>query len=447
MSSTDAVSPARVVALEHLERVRRDDAFVGKLDADDEDARTKRQARDLVAGVTRQRRWLDFVLAAAYNGDYDSMEHRLREILRLGLFELLFQSTPTHAAVNEYVELAKRELRPGAGGLVNGVLRTIDRDREYIPSPDTGDEVENMAIRYSHPSWMVRRWLDRFGPEDTAELLQANNRRPMYSVRINPLRTSREEVEAWFEEHDVINVQSPYLDDYVRLKRLQALVEGGVLEDGRVSVQDESAGLIGQLLDPQPGETLVDGCAAPGGKTMDAAARMEGEGTIYAFDIHEGRLERVEDAADTHGISSMVQIESADLREVAERSDPPKADRVLLDVPCTGLGVLAKRADLRWRREPSDIQEMMALQDDLLDAGARLVEPGGLLVYSTCTMEPEENEERVEAFLERHSEFELEPADGHVPDEVVSEDGYLRTFPHVHRTDGAFGVRLRRSSS
>lgn len=446
-SPIDTVSPARVLALQHLERVRKDDAYVGKLTADDADARTRRQAKELVAGVTRQRRWLDFVLGKAYHGDYESMEHRLRQILRLGLYELLFQSTPTHAAVDEYVELAKQELRLGAGNLVNGVLRTIDRDREHIPTPDTGDTAEGLAVRYSHPTWMVARWLDRFGIDETTELLRANNRRPMYSVRVNPLRTNRAEVSDWLDEHDVVHVDSPYLDDHLRLKRLQTLIEEGLLDDGHVAVQDESAGLVVTLLDPQPGETLVDGCAAPGGKAMHAAARMDGEGTIYAVDRNGQRLERVEDAAATHGVADLIRAETADLGAWADRPDPPQADRVLVDVPCTGLGVLAKRADLRWRRTPDDLDEMAALQDELLDAAATLVRPGGLLVYSTCSIEPEENEDRVDAFLSRRDDFTVESAAEHVPDEMVSDAGFLATLPHRHRMDGAFAVRLRRMDS
>jgi 16S rRNA (cytosine967-C5)-methyltransferase len=445
--STDSVSPSRYLALEHLERVDLDEAFVERLEAGDADERTRRQARELVAGVTRQRRWLDFVLAEAYNDDYDSMEPRLREIMRLGLYEMLFQSTPTRAIVHQYVELAKQTLRPGAGDLVNAILRTIDRDREYIPDPDTGDDAENLAIRHSHPTWMVRRWLERFGEEETVELLEWNNRRPMHSVRVNPLRTSRDDVAAWLDEHDVIFTDSPYLDDHFRLRRLQPLVQGDLLDDGHVAVQDESAGLVGRLLDPQPGETLLDGCAAPGGKTMAAAARMQGEGRILAFDANEGRLEKVAEAAVTHGVGDMVETEAADLQAVADRDDPPQADRVLLDVPCSGLGVLAKRADLRWQREPDDLDELTALQDELLDAGARLVRPGGLLLYSTCTIEPEENEDRIEAFLARHDDFAVESAEGYVPDEVVSDAGYMTTLPHRHRTDGAFAVRLRRVTS
>lgn len=446
-TSKETVSPSRYLALEHLERVAHDDAFVERLVADDADERTRRQARELVAGVTRQRRWLDFVLAEAYNDDYDSMESRLRQILRLGLYEMLFQSTPTRALVHQYVELAKQTLRPGAGNLVNAILRTIDRDRQHIPNPDTGDDAEDLAIRYSHPTWMVRRWLDRFGLEEVPDLLEWNNRRPMYSVRINPLRSRAEEVTIWLDDHDVVYTQSPYLDEYLRLRRLQPLVQGDLLDDGHVAVQDESAGLIVRLLDPQPGDTILDGCAAPGGKTMAIAALMQGEGAIHAIDEKEERLGLVEEAAEAQGAETMLEMEAAKLQVVADRPDAPQADRVLLDVPCSGLGVLSKRADLRWKRDLEDIDELAALQDELLDAATSLVRPGGVLVYSTCTFEGEETDQRIEAFLDRHEDFALDPADEFLPDDVVSPSGYLTTLPHRHRTDGAFAARLRRVTS
>jgi 16S rRNA (cytosine967-C5)-methyltransferase len=290
---------------------------------------------------------------------------------------------------------------------------------------------------------MVRRWLDRFGPEETPELLEWNNRRPMYSVRINPLRTDDEAVTAWLDDHDVVYTRSPHLDDHLRLRRLQPLVQGDLLDDGHVAVQDESAGLIVRLLDPQPGETILDGCAAPGGKTLAIAGRMDGDGTLYAVDAKEERVGLIEEATEAQGAEALVDTEAAELQAVADREDPPRADRVLLDVPCSGLGVLSKRADLRWQREPGDLDELAALQDELLDAAVRLVRPGGLLVYSTCTIEPEENEQRIEAFLARHDDFELESAEDYVPDEMVTADGYFASLPHRHRVDGAFGARLR----
>jgi len=444
--SVDTVSPSRQIALQHLERVERDDAFVGRLQAEHADARSHRQARELVAGVTRQRRWLDFILATAYDGDYTSIESRLRQILRLGLYELLFQSTPTRAVVHEYVELAKHTLRQGAGNLVNGVLRALDR-RDALPEPSTGSAAENLAIRHSHPTWMVERWLERFGEAETRELLRWNNRRPAHHVRINPQRTGLEDVEAWLDRHDVVYTRSSYLEDWLRVKRLQTLVQEGVLKDGTVAVQDESAGLVVRLLDPTPGETIVDGCAAPGGKTLTIGASMNGRGCVHAVDTHEGRLSRLRESAKAHGVDHLISTETADLRTMAERPDPPQADRVLVDVPCTGLGTLAKRADLRWRRTPDDFEELTSLQNDLLTAAARFVRPGGCLVYSTCTIAPEENEERIDAFLDGRDDFVLESAAEELPAEVVSECGMLRTLPQRHGMDGAYGCRLRHVGS
>ena len=455
MSARSSVSPSRQVALRHLKRIDRDEAFVGQLSADldaesdldgDGDAsRTRRQARELVAGVTRWRRQLDFLLEEFYDGDFSSIEPVLQVILRLGLYELLIQETPTHAAVNEYVELAKHELRPGAGHLVNGVLRSIDRSRDDLPEPRTGNVAEDLAIRYSHPSWMVHRWMDRFGSKETEELLAWNNRRPVYSLRVNPLRTSVEEMEAWCEDHDVVAVRSPYLDGVLRVKRLQPFVQEGLLDDGRVAVQDESAGLVVRLLDPQPGETILDMCAAPGGKTIAAALQMQGEGHVLAVDQHEGRLQMVDQSAKAHGVGDVVRTEVADARTLPERPNPPMADRVLVDAPCSGLGVLSKRADLRWRRSLDDLDDLVEIQDALLDAAAALVRPGGVLVYATCTIEPEENEARIERFCSDHPAFALEAAGKRVPAELVTEAGFFASLPHRHQIDGAFAARLHRS--
>jgi len=457
MSTRSSVSPSRQVALRHLKRIDRDEAYVGQLSADlgdgdglaeggDNALRTRRQARELVAGVTRWRRWLDFLLSEFYDGDYHSIERTLQVILRLGLYELLMQETPTHAAVNEYVELAKHELRPGAGNLVNGVLRAIDRSRDDLPAPRTGDVAEDLAIRHSHPSWMVHRWMDRFGSQETETLLAWNNRRPTYGLRVNPLKTSLDQIEAWCEAHDVVAVRSPYLDHGLRVKRLQPFVQEGLLEDGRVAVQDESAGLVVRLLDPQPGETIVDTCAAPGGKSIAAALRMQGEGRVWAVDRHEGRLQMVSESAQSHGVGDVVDTEAADARTLPGHSDLPPADRVLVDAPCSGLGVLSKRADLRWQRSPDDLDDLVELQDALLDAAAALVRPGGVLVYATCTIEPEENEARIERFRDDHPEFGLDPATAWIPDELVTDDGFFASLPHRHQIDGAFAARLRRGS-
>lgn len=439
-STTDS---ARARAVRQLLRIEEDAAYVGFAGEAAEDARAARQTTDYVAGVTRWRRWLDFLLAQFYRGDYDAMEAPLRQILRIGAYDLLLTRTPPHAAVHEAVELAKHVLRPGAGRLANGILRTLQRQRDDLPQPQTGDAAEDLAIRHSHPTWIARRWLRRFGPADTEALLRHNNRRPAYGLRPNLLRTDAEAFREALAAEGVEHVPSPYLSDFVRAERLQPVVRAGWLEDGRCAVQDESAGLVVRLLDPQPGETVIDTCAAPGGKALYAAERMQNDGRLIALDIHENRLRLVRTAAEAHG-ASIIRTEAADARTLARRTDLPSADRVLVDAPCSGLGVLARRADLRWQRQPEDVPALTALQDDLLDAATTHVRPGGLLVYSTCTLAPEENEERVAAFLDRHAGFRLEPAPAHLPRAVVTARGTLATLPHRHGIDGAFGARLRR---
>ena len=437
----------RATAVHHLNRIEQEGAFVG-LVAQDEvhpslDAREERQLTEYVAGITRQRRWLDFLIAHFYRGKLDKMELALKQILRIGLYDLLFLHTPSHAAVHEAVELSKRMVRSQAGGLVNGILRNVLRNLDHLPQPDTGEIGRDLAILHSHPTWMVRRWLVRFGREATESLLIWNNTRPVYGVRANLLRASVESFHHRLNESGIVWEPSPYLDSFVRLPRLQPLVEGGWLSEGWCSVQDESAGLVVRLAAPRPGETVIDTCAAPGGKALYAAQLMQNTGSVRAYDVHQTRLRLVDQAAEKLGIT-IIRTEAGDLRRLPDRPGVEQADRVLLDAPCTGTGVLAKRADLRWNRSPQEMEEIVRLQDELLDAAARLVRPGGLLVYSTCTMEPEENELRVAAFLERHAEYGLESAAGYAPDEMVTPRGCFASLPHAHQIDGAFGARLRK---
>ncbi len=443
--SQSKIDKVRAAAVRQLLRVAEDDAYVG-LGSEDQaamDARAARQLTEYVAGVTRRRRWLDFLLAHFYHGDYDAMEPVLRQILRLGAYELLLMRTPPHAAVHEAVELARVLVRPGAAGLTNGILRAVQRSRDALPEPQTGDAADDLAIRHSHPTWMVRRWVERFGPEDTAALLAWNNRRPTYGVRVNLLKGSLEAFRKRLEALGVEAAPSLYLDDFVRVEALQPLIRAGLLDEGRCAVQDESTGLVVQLLDAQPGETVVDGCAAPGGKAVYAAARMQGRGRLWAVDVHPGRLQLVRRAARTQGLG-IVRTRAADLRDFAARPDAPRADRVLVDAPCSGLGVLAKRADLRWQRTPEDLATLTALQGELLDAAARLVRPGGQLVYATCSIAPEENEARTAAFLRRHDEFRPVHAGAWLPDAVVTAKGHFASLPHIHGIDGAFAARFER---
>ena len=437
-------SNVRLTAMRRLLRIEEAGAFVGFGGGGEGEwgARDERQTMEYVAGVTRRRRWLDFILQHYYRGDLTKMEAPLRQILRIALYDLLYLDTPSYAAVHDAVDLAKQEVRRGAGGLVNGILRNVLRHRDELPRPSSGDDADDLAVRHSHPTWMVRRWLSRYGGADAERLLEWNNARPAFTVRVNTLRTTTASFRDRLQELGVSAEPARHLPDAFRVASVQPLLHAGVFDEGLCSVQDEGAGLIVQLLDPAPGERILDACAAPGGKAFYAAQFMADTGEITAVDVHEGRLRLVERGA--------VQLGITCIRTVAQDArvfrDDRLFDRVLLDAPCSGFGVLAKRADLRWNRAPEDLQELVALQDALLEAAAMNVRPGGVLVYGTCTIEPEENEERVTAFLRRHDDFIVERAQDYVPAQLVREDGFFATLPFRDGIDGAFGARLRRLS-
>lgn len=390
----------------------------------------------------------------------------MHAILRLAMHELLFQKLPAHA-VSEHVNLAKALVRPAAGSLVNAVLRRLLREQVAgtLPEPPLPDAntpqdkaAEVLAVATSHPTWMVARWLQRWGQQETMSLLAHNNRSaPAYAVRVCPGKDlSPQKLVEQLQEAGVEAALSSVLpNDFLVAMGLQHLIRQGFMQQGICQVQDEAAGLVVALLDPQPGEAILDACAAPGGKALYAASRMQNQGRLVAMDIHKKRLSALKTAAAAQGLEGLIATRTGDLCQYAAwvASQPRDAgqehqyDRVLVDAPCSGLGVLAKRVDLRWRRTPEELTQLATLQAQLLDAAATLVKPGGLLVYSTCSIEPEENSDQVSAFLSRNKDYKHEAASiDQLPSHVIGATGFLQTLPHVHDMDGAFGARLRRTS-
>lgn len=439
-----ATDSARVLAVQRLLRVESDDAHVARLADGAHSPEVSRRAVDYVSGVTRLKRWLDFLIGSFYRGKLSDLDPELLQILRIGTYDLVVREVAPHAAVNEAVEAAKEILHQGAGSVTNGVLRAIDRARQAgdLPEPDTGDLASDLAIRFSHPTWPIRRWLERWGEEATRAFLEATNHPGRFTLRVTAGADAAPDVVRQLAELGVEAELSPWAEDFLSVDRLQPVLRSEMLDDGTVSVQDVAAGLVVRVLDPHPGERILDGAAAPGGKAIYAALQMDDEGEVVAVDVSEAKVGLIAGAARRQG-ATIVRPVKADL--TTWDGDGP-FDRVLLDAPCSGSGVLAKRADLRWRRSPEGLAELADLQDALLGASARHVRLGGLLIYSTCSVEPEENDERVAAFLERHPEFTLEPVATELPDALV--DGpFYRALPHVHGTDGAFAARLRRSDT
>lgn len=430
----------RLLAARELDAMIEQDAYIGLQRATRSgNADMDRSIRDTVAGVIRWQRYLDFLISQFYRGDAATLEQSMRTILRIGLHGLLFSRQPDHAVLNETVEAAKIHVRKGAAGLTNGILRAAARKRNALPEP-TGDVAEVLGIRYSHPDWMVRRWLELFGEEATEKLLTYNNTRPMYGLHLAgdaaSLKMALRASEIPFEE-------SPWLHDTVRIRSLQPVIKAGWLSGGKAWVQDEAAALVAAFAEAPEGGKVLDLCAAPGGKTVQLARDVGDTGSVVACDIQENRLGLVRENADRLGMKH-VSLSARDARDVPE--DWKEAfDLVLLDAPCSGLGVLAKRADMRWRRELEAVEELVALQRQLLEAAASCVRPGGLLVYSTCTIEPAENERQVAAFLEAHPAFSRESAPAAFPREWVTDDGDYLSLPSTSGMDGAYAARLRRA--
>jgi 16S rRNA (cytosine967-C5)-methyltransferase len=363
-------------------------------------------------------------------------------VLRLGVYQILFlDRVPPHAAVDESVKLARKYGHAGTAGLVNGVLRKMLREREAVPDPLTriGDPVERLAVAYSHPRWLVERWQARFGEEDTRALLAANNRPRTLGLRVNLARTDRETLRRALEERRLPVEASPWTR--LSLRAATDLVPASLpeFEAGHFFVQDEGETLVVELLGAEPGETILDLTAAPGGKTTQIQESRGNHGFVVAVDLQVQRLARLRENLDRLGVEH-VGIVRADGRALALARP---VDRVLVDAPCSGLGVLGRRADARWRKREASLRALAGLEAGLLRAGARHVRPGGVLVYSVCSFEPEEGPLLVRRFLAANPEFALEDAARWLPAETVT-DGFLLLYPHRHGTDGAFAARLRR---
>jgi 16S rRNA (cytosine967-C5)-methyltransferase len=438
----------RGAAVRLLNRVERSDSYLDRvLDAELRDPELsdldKGLLTELAHGVLRWQNKLDWVLNGFSHGNFQKSEVNIKNTLRVALYQILFLDRIPHAAaVNEAVDLIKRVRGEKIGGLVNAVLRNIIRNIEGIRYPDPHDDfVQYLSVMYSHPHWMVKRWVKRFGPDETKKLLVANNERPGLSLRVNKLKTQPAEFVAMLEQQHIQYTGSTHVDFFVKVKSLTRIGQMELFRRGFFTIQDESAVLPCLMLAPRPGERVIDLCAAPGGKTTAMAEMMKNEGEIIAIDKYEVKLTSIKGACDRLGLRN-VRLVAVD----AATMESEQADKVLLDAPCSGLGVLAKKPDIKWKRDITDILKLANMQSALMDNAARLVKPGGVLVYSTCTTEPEENQEIVSRFLSRHPEFTLEDARPYVTGAVLNAKGMVETFPHSQGMDGSFAVRLARKS-
>ncbi|HMI43074.1 MAG TPA: 16S rRNA (cytosine(967)-C(5))-methyltransferase RsmB [Gemmatimonadaceae bacterium] len=436
-TSTGAVTASRAVAAEICTDLRRgeflDHSFERRIAP--LDARDRRWTRELVYGMLRHRGWIDAILSDRVRGGLVRLDPDVIDLLRLGVYQLTnMGSVPAYAAIAQTVELAKRRHGLGASKLVNAVLRRTDRERDELIMPVSSEPAEALAIRYSHPRWLIARWIERWGEQDTERLLALNNAEAPIVIR--PYGIVREQLEAMLEEAGVHVAEAPYVSDSIAISGGITFTELGAFKKGLFFVQDPAATLVTEYAAIAPSTIVADLCAAPGGKSLELSKTA---GTVIASDKSLGRLQRL--------LANERRLETTNVFPfVGDARHPAVApvDAVLIDVPCTGTGTFRRHPDARWRLKISDLAVMSALQKTLIRAAAKVVKPGGLLVYSTCSLELEENDEQVDSFLSENPDWILEaPPEGSVAPELL-DGGRLRVLPQRHGTDGAFAARLRR---
>ena len=403
---------------------------------------------EVVYGTLRWRGRIDWIIGQISRVRPERLERFIRNLLRLGLYQILFMDkVPVSAAVNESVEMAKASGREEAAGLINAVLRRISDGRVDMEVPHSKDP-SSISVRHSHPLWLVERWEQELGMDETIKLCKANNRIPPLSLRTNTLKTTRAKLLAEMRGEIPQAIPSPFSPEGVLIDPPVPLSRIPRFREGWFQVQDESSQLVGHIVDPKPGERVLDACAAPGGKTTHLAQLMRNRGRIYAADISARRLSLLKENCQRLGVSIVTALRNDLAKPVILESDG-RFDRILVDPPCSGLGTLWRNPDIKWKRKEEEISTFREIQRTILHQLAPCLRKGGSLVYGTCTLTREENEEVVAEFIAEHRGFELEDLRRILPQglkPMVGEDGFFRSFTHHHGMDGFFAARLKKVS-
>jgi 16S rRNA (cytosine967-C5)-methyltransferase len=441
MASRAAVTDARAAVADICTDLRGGDLLDASFDRRTVrlEPRDRRWTRELVYGMLRKRSSLDAILADRVSGGLSRLDDDVADLLRAGAYQLLeMGSVPAYAAIAQTVELVKRRDGIGASKLANAVLRRIDRERDALNVEVPADLTDALALEFSHPRWIVARWLARWGEAETRLLLQANNREAPLVAR--PYHVVREQLESMLEAAGVQTADAPLVNDSVVLAGgVSSLTELAAFTKGLFHLQDPASTMVTRYACVATDSIVADLCAAPGGKALELARTAR---TVFAGDLSGTRMQRIRQNIQRLDASNVIPF-IGDATAPALRD----MDAVLVDVPCTGTGTFRRHPDARWRLKASDLAVLPSLQRTILRAAATAVRPGGLLIYSTCSLELEENDEQVTRFLAEHPDWRLEPPPSGVVPESVLDDGLLRVLPQAHGTDGAFAARFRSPAS
>jgi len=415
------------------------DTLIGKHSLAEQD---RSLTTELTYGTLRWLKRLDWVFENLYKGNFRRIPGMVRRVAEVGLYQILFlDKIPNYAAVHEAVKAAKTAGGAYWGGVVNAVLRNVIRNPDCLKPPLlVEDPLLSISIQWSHPEWLVRKWIRQFGVERTVSLCAANNTVPAFSMRVNRMKTDAEHVLKELAKNDIAASTSSWHDDFLIVQKPMRSVRTDLFTKGWFTIQDESAGFVPKLLDPKPGDAILDMTAAPGGKSTAIAELTGDQATVVSSDRHWPRVRQIVENKNRLGLRNVYPV-------VANASLPITIpmDKVLLDAPCSGIGILRKHPEIRWKRSPEEITGLVSLQKRLLESAARALKPGGILVYSTCTVLPEENGEGIQKFIKSHPEFAIEDARSFVNSRVVTEKGWIETWPDIHGMDGSFAVRMKKA--
>ncbi|MGF9698945.1 16S rRNA (cytosine(967)-C(5))-methyltransferase RsmB [Paenibacillus sp. MABNR03] len=405
-------------------------------------------ATELVYGTIARLNTLDYFLERFVAKGIAKLQPWVRSLLRISVYQMMYlDRIPEHAVVSEAVNLAKKLGHQGISGMVNGVLRNMIRSRDELRIPDDLPAAERIALEHSHPQWMVQRWISQYGEETAEAICKANNEPPAVSVRVNTTMTTRDKLMREMESTGAVVEPSQISPDGILVRSGGNMALTSWYRDGLFSVQDESSMLVAEAVAPEEGQTVLDCCAAPGGKTAHMAEKMQDRGQIIANDVHAHKRQLIMDQANRLGLGCIDAV-TGDALDLDERYPHASFDRILLDAPCSGLGVIRRKPDVKWTKSPEDIEDISGLQRQLLDRVAPLLKPGGVLVYSTCTIEPAENELMVADFLKRHPEYQaLDSAwAGTEMEKWKSVNGGVQILPQYAHSDGFYIARLTRAA-
>lgn len=399
---------------------------------------------EIVNGTLRHLIKIDWIIDSFIKIKLEKIEVNIRNILRSGVYQIIYlDRVPDSAVCNESVELAKKYGNHGAAKFVNGVLRNISRGKNDIDKPDTVNKTEFLSIEFSHPEWLVDLWLRNYGYDFTLALLRANNETPPLTIRANKLKTDRNELKNLMDKYNIYYKDGLYNDEAINIRGISSIEDLKLFKNGYFQVQDESSMLVGKIINPKPGDLIIDVCSAPGGKATHLAELMSNKGKIISRDVYKHKLELIEDNCKRLGIT-IIETQLFDAKDI-DKSILGMADSVLVDAPCSGLGLVRRKPDLRWSKKEEDLNKLPQLQLSILKSASLYVKKAGVLIYSTCTLNDNENKHVVEKFLKTSDDFMLDRIDEFLPKNICASnkgDGFLELYPHIHGTDGFFIARM-----